>query len=68
MHPVNGASSEKMLLPMVPVETEGCLGLFTSSEAVLFSYYDYGGLVGFDPLLESGGLTTLGCGGAGGAE
>ncbi len=23
--------------PMVPVETEGCLGLITSSEAVLFS-------------------------------
>src|SRR5205807_3314465 len=23
--------------PMVPVETEGCLGLFTSSEAVLFA-------------------------------
>ncbi len=23
--------------PMVPVETEGCLGLFTSSETVLFA-------------------------------
>ena len=52
---------------MVPVETGGCLRLFTSSEAVLFSFYDCGGLLVLEPVLESGGF-TLSCGGAGGAE
>ena len=52
---------------MVPVETEGCFSLFTGSEAVLFSFYDCGGLPVLEPGLESGGFTTLGCEGAGGA-
>jgi len=53
---------------MVPVETEGCLSLFTSSEAVLFSFYDCGELFVFELVGESGGLTTVSCGGEGGVE
>ncbi len=39
---------------MAPVETGGSLSLFTSSEAVLFSFYDCGGLLALEPVLESG--------------
>ena len=56
------------MFPMVPVETGGCLSLFTSSEAVLFSFYDCGGLLVLEPVAESGGFTTLSVGGGGGAE
>ena len=57
-----------MMFPMVPVETEGCLSLFTSSEAVLFSFYDCGGLLVFELVPESGGFTMLSVGGGGGVE
>ena len=54
---------------MVPVETEGCLGLFTSSEAGLVFFYDGDaeGLLGVEPVPESGGFGMLCCGGEGGA-
>jgi hypothetical protein len=59
----------KALLPMVPVETEGFLSLFTGSEAVVQYFYDDGdGLLAVDPVLGSGGFGTLCCGGDGGAE
>ena len=53
---------------MVPVETEGCLRLFTSSEAVLVYFYDDVGLVVLELVPGSEGFTTFDCEGEAGAE